>query len=170
MRLRDRHGRRAEVLIEEPAQVARTYAQRLGELVRPVVFQPPSAMRASARDTVFAEPRHPASPGATSGRQRRHGRKPRSWAAPALGRKMQLSIFGRARRADRTAIDARGEHGGVEASVETRVARAKRRGNRRRDRDRPSSVPRFEQGHVAAHETLRPRAASSHRLRSSPPP
>src|SRR5204862_132063 len=45
----------------------------------------PSAIRASARETVFSVPRHAAASGESSGRHRRQGRKPASCAAAALG-------------------------------------------------------------------------------------
>ena len=53
----------------------------------------PSSMSASARKTVFEVPRHEARWGAVSGRQRRHGRKPASWAAAAEAKKRQFLNF-----------------------------------------------------------------------------
>ena len=44
-------------------------------------------MSRSARDTVEAAPRHAGVPGAASGRQRKHGRKPARSAAAAVGKK-----------------------------------------------------------------------------------
>jgi hypothetical protein len=54
----------------------------------------PSAISLSARDTVLDEPRQKASSGAISGRQRRQGRKPASWAAAAEAKKRQFSNLG----------------------------------------------------------------------------
>ena len=46
----------------------------------------PSATNRSVRDTVVETPFHAGLPGADSGRHRRHGRKPASAAAPAVGK------------------------------------------------------------------------------------
>jgi len=50
----------------------------------------PRSMSRSARDTVAAAPCQAGVPGAASGRQRRHGRKPAPSAAAAVGKKMTL--------------------------------------------------------------------------------
>ena len=44
-----------------------------------------AAISASARDTVFDVPRQAPLSGAVSGRHRKHGRNPASWAAAAVG-------------------------------------------------------------------------------------
>jgi hypothetical protein len=54
----------------------------------------PSAISRSARAALLDVPRQAGRPGAASGRQRRQGRKPASWAAAALGRKRQCSRRG----------------------------------------------------------------------------
>ena len=45
-------------------------------------------MKRSARETVAAAPFHAGVPGAVSGRQRRHGRKPARSAAAAVAKNM----------------------------------------------------------------------------------
>lgn len=54
----------------------------------------PSAISARARLTVLALPRQEAKSGAISGRHRRQGRKPASWAAAAEAKKRQFSKRG----------------------------------------------------------------------------
>ena len=76
----------------------------------PAPARPCSRCRARRRD-----------PGAVSGRQRRQGRKPASCAAAAVGRSAVLRL-GRARRADRPAVDAGRLDADEEAPVEARVA------------------------------------------------
>ena len=51
-------------------------------------------MRAIARLTVLAVPRHAGDCGAISGRQRRQARKPACWAAAALAKKRQCFRIG----------------------------------------------------------------------------
>ena len=78
--------------------------------------------RQRARSPCWTVPRQKASSGAISGRQRRQGRKPASCAAAAEAKKRQFSNFGRARRADRPAIDAGRGHAHEDAAVEAGVA------------------------------------------------
>ncbi len=112
------------MLLEQPTQLAPSDPEALREGIHGG-FPPsraPSAIRARARDTVFEVPRHEATSGAVSGRQRRHGRKPACWAAAAEGKKRQFSRLRRTRRADGPAVDAGGGHTHEEPAIEARVA------------------------------------------------
>ena len=94
--LGDRDRRGAEMLLEQPPQLPLADAEPLGQRldVGLVASSAPSAISASARDTVFEVPRQEARSGEVSGRQRRQGRKPASCAAAAVGKKRQFSNFG----------------------------------------------------------------------------
>ena len=85
----------------------------------------PISIIASARDTVLEVPRQAPRSGAVSGRQRRQGRNPASCAAAAVGKKRTFSS-GRARRANRTAIDSGRQDRREQTAVETGIARANR--------------------------------------------
>jgi hypothetical protein len=61
---------------------------------RLVSVSAPSSIRLAAARASLAAASTLASPGASSGRQRRHGRKPARSAAAALGKKLQFSRFG----------------------------------------------------------------------------
>ena len=79
-------GRRAEVRLEQAAQLPLADAQLAGERgdVAPVEVTL-SRSAASARATTADPPSHSGVPGAVSGRQRRHGRSPAASAAAAVG-------------------------------------------------------------------------------------
>ena len=62
-------------------------------------------------------------PGTASGRQRRHARYPRCWAAPAVGQELDVGALGGGRGAGRSAVDPGGPHRGDELAVEPGVAR-----------------------------------------------
>ena len=85
------------MLLEEPPELAAADAEPFGEGIDTAspASRPPSAIRARARDTVLEVPRQDARSGAVSGRQRRQGRKPASWAAAADAKKRQFSNRGR---------------------------------------------------------------------------
>ena len=95
LRLRVVDGRDAELLLEDAAQVAVGDVERGGERrrgSRPPAGRPRSARPRPARGA--GSHRRTRSPGASSGRQRRHGRKPSPSAAAALGKKRQLRSSG----------------------------------------------------------------------------
>ena len=73
------------------------------------------------RATVVAVPFHARLPGAASGRQRKHGRKPARSAAAAVA-KLDVLGFRGPHTADRTAIDARAVDAGKELPVIARVS------------------------------------------------
>ena len=106
-RLRHGDGRRAQMLVEQPAQLPLADAEPVGQRghARLAIEQRLRAISASARETVFEVPRHAAASGEISGRQRRQGRKPASCAAAALGKKRKFSGFGVRAGTDRAAID-----------------------------------------------------------------
>ena len=73
------------MLQEESSKLAFANAEPFGERIHtlPSPSSAPSSMNARARETVLEVPRHEAISGAVSGRQRRQGRYPASWAAAA---------------------------------------------------------------------------------------
>ena len=84
-RLRDGDGRRADVLQEQPVQVARADPDAQRELLDADSLSAPSWMSRSARRTTADVPSQAGVPGAASGRQRRQGRYPSVAAAAAVG-------------------------------------------------------------------------------------
>ena len=85
-RLRDRDGEAPRCCWNSRRSWRSPTPEPLGEAVD--VARPSSApvsISASARDTVFDVPRQAPRSGEVSGRQRRHGRKPASCAAAAVG-------------------------------------------------------------------------------------
>jgi hypothetical protein len=70
-------------------------------------FRNPSSIRRIARATVVAVPFHAGLPGAASGRQRRHGRKPARSGCGCRTKERDVGRTCRPHRADRSAIDPR---------------------------------------------------------------
>ena len=73
------------MLAEQPPQLPLADPQAIGQGVDVASSSAPISISASARETVFEVPRQAPRSGAVSGRQRRHGRNPASWAAAAVG-------------------------------------------------------------------------------------
>jgi len=82
------------VLAKQPPELTLADPDALRATLASSPSSAPSAISASARDTVLSVPRQVARSGEVSGRQRRHGRKPASCAAAALGKNAQLARFG----------------------------------------------------------------------------
>ena len=83
-----------------------------------------------------------AMPGASSGRQRRQGRKRACSASCALAKKRQFARRGRPRRADGPAVDAGRGDADEEHAVEARIARRKRPVERAGIREHAQTVRR----------------------------
>ena len=117
--------------------------------------RPCSSIRRRPRETVADVPCHAGVPGATSGWQRRHGRKPAA-AAPAAVAKYRTFRSQRAGRGtNRPAVDSGRHDGDEESSVEARVARE------------PCTPPReLHRSHTSRYGTM---AAATSRFRTWSP-
>src|SRR6516225_6410398 len=85
-RLRHCAGRGSQVTQKETPKMARPNAKVSARASTPPSSRPVSLINRKARETVFCVPAHAGVPGEDSGRQRKHGRKPASAAAAALGK------------------------------------------------------------------------------------
>ena len=124
--LRHRAGRRAQVLQEQPTQMARANSQALGENFDSAVFQATFADQAQgARNRVGAS-----QPGRGSGRTFRPATQTRTEPGFSRGRSRgkvaHVFFFAGRRRADGAAIDSAAESADEELAVEARIARETR--------------------------------------------